>query len=111
MPPWVWILIAIVVVTVLNIIGIVSVARANFLLLALQTIFIVVLVVMAFVTIAGYGSVNLVAPFTGDGTVGGVDADLRGRGHSLPVLPRVRRGVDPVGGGEGSRPAPCRRPS
>ena len=46
-PPWVWILIAIVVVTVLNIVGIVSVARANFLLLALQVIFIVVLVVMA----------------------------------------------------------------
>ena len=71
-PPWVWILIAIAVVTVLNIVGIVSVARANFLLLALQIIFIVVLVVMAFVTISGYGSVNLVAPFTGDGTVGGV---------------------------------------
>jgi putrescine importer len=71
-PPWVWILIAIAGVTVLNIVGIVSVARANFLLLALQVIFIVVLVVMAFVTISGYGSVNLVAPFTGDGTVGGV---------------------------------------
>src|SRR6478736_7489822 len=71
-PPWVWILIAIAVVTVLNIVGIVSVARANFLLLALQIIFIVVLVVMAFVTISGYGSVNLVAPFSGDGTVGGV---------------------------------------
>src|SRR3954462_4554956 len=50
-PPWVWILIAIAAVTVLNIVGIVSVARANFLLLALQIIFIVVLVVMAFVTI------------------------------------------------------------
>src|ERR1700712_5777830 len=45
-PPWVWILIAIALVTVLNIIGIVSVARANFLLLALQIIFIVVFIVM-----------------------------------------------------------------
>ena len=71
-PPWVWILIAIAIVTVLNIVGIVSVARANFLLLALQVIFIVVFVVMAFVTISGYGSVNLMAPFSGDGTVDGV---------------------------------------
>jgi len=71
-PPWVWILIAIAVVTVLNIVGIVSVARANFLLLALQVVFIVVLVVMAFVTISGYGTVDLIAPFTGDGSVSGV---------------------------------------
>ena len=35
--------------TVLNIVGIVSVARANFVLLAVQIIFIVVFVVMAFV--------------------------------------------------------------
>ena len=105
-PPWVWILIAIVVVTVLNIVGIVSVARANFLLLALQVIFIVVFVVMAFVTILNIvgivsvaranflllalqgifivvfvvmafltitkvGTVDFMAPFTGDGSVGG----------------------------------------
>jgi putrescine importer len=70
-PAWVWILIAIVVVTVLNIVGIVSVARANFLLLALQIIFIVVFVVMAFITINKVGHVNLMAPFTGDGTAGG----------------------------------------
>src|SRR6201991_335773 len=71
-PPWVWILIAIVVVTVLNIVGIVSVARANFLLLALQIVFIVVFVVMAFITVSGYGSVDLIAPFTGDGSVSGM---------------------------------------
>ena len=58
MPPWVWIMIAIAAVTVLNIVGIVSVARANFLIIAVQMIFIVVLVVMAFVTISGYGSVT-----------------------------------------------------
>jgi amino acid transporter len=56
---------------VLNIVGIVSVARANFLLLALQAVFIVVFVAMAVVTISGAGSVNLMAPFTGDGTVDG----------------------------------------
>lgn len=77
-PPWVWILIAIVVVTVLNIVGIVSVARANFLLLALQIIFIVVLVAMAASTISGYGNVDLVAPFAGDGSVGGVSAIFAG---------------------------------
>lgn len=77
-PPWVWILIAVVVVTILNIVGIVSVARANFLLLALQLIFVVVLVVMAFVTITKMGSVNLVAPFTGDGSVGGASPIFAG---------------------------------
>ncbi|WP_036435800.1 APC family permease [Mycobacterium sp. URHB0044] len=77
-PPWVWILIAVVVVTILNIVGIVSVARANFLLLALQLIFIVVLVVMAFVTITKAGSVNLVAPFTGDGSVSGASPIFAG---------------------------------
>jgi putrescine importer len=77
-PPWVWILVSIVVVTVLNIIGIVSVARANFLLLALQVIFIVVFVVMAFVTINKVGNVNLMAPFTGDGTVGGASPIFAG---------------------------------
>jgi amino acid transporter len=70
-PPWAWILVSIAVVTVLNIVGIVSVARANFLLLALQVVFIVVFVVMALVTITKAGNVDLIAPFTGDGTVGG----------------------------------------
>jgi amino acid transporter len=77
-PPWVWILIAVVVVTILNIVGIVSVARANFLLLALQLIFIVVLVVMAFVTITRTGNVDLIAPFKGDGTVGGASPIFAG---------------------------------
>ena len=70
-PNWVWILGSIVLVTVLNIVGIVSVARANFLLLALQGIFIVVFVVMAFLTITKVGTVDFMAPFTGDGSVGG----------------------------------------
>lgn len=70
-PAWMWILASIVVVTVLNVIGIVSVARANFLLLALQIVFIVVFVVMAFMTITKAGNVNLMAPFTGDGSVSG----------------------------------------
>lgn len=77
-PAWVWILVSIVVVTVLNIIGIVSVARANFLLLALQVVFILVFVVMAFMTITKAGNVNLMAPFTGDGTVSGTSPIFAG---------------------------------
>src|SRR4051812_38996892 len=77
-PPWVWILIAIAAVTVLNIVGIVSVARANFLLLALQGIFIVVFVVMAFLTITKVGTVDFMAPFTGDGSVSGANPIFAG---------------------------------
>ena len=77
-PAWVWILVAIVVVTVLNIVGIVSVARANFLLLALQIVFIVVFVVMAFMTITKVGDVDLMAPFTGDGSVSGASPIFAG---------------------------------
>jgi putrescine importer len=71
-PAWVFILAAIAVVTVLNIVGIVSVARANFLIIAIQTIFIVTFVVLAIVKVAGRGSVDLTAPFTGDGSAAGI---------------------------------------
>ena len=52
-PAWVIILVTIAIVTVLNIVGIVSVARANFLIIALQAVFIVVFIVLAFVTLSG----------------------------------------------------------
>jgi putrescine importer len=77
-PPWAWILVSIALVTVLNIVGIVSVARANFVLLAVQIVFIAVFVVMALVTVSKTGSVNLMAPFTGDGTVGGASPIFAG---------------------------------
>lgn len=70
-PQWVWIVLAIVLVTVLNIVGIVSVARANFVIIAMQTIFIVAFVAMAFAAAGGNGA-DLLAPFAGDGTVDGV---------------------------------------
>jgi putrescine importer len=70
-PAWVWIVAAIALVTVLNIIGIVSVARANFVIIAAQTIFIVVFVVLAAVTVTKSGSVDPAAPFRGDGTAPG----------------------------------------
>ena len=54
-PAWVFILITIVIVTVLNIVGIVSVARANYFIIAMQAVFIVVFLVLAFVTLSGSG--------------------------------------------------------
>ena len=77
-PPWVIILVTIALVTVLNIVGIVSVARANFLIVAMQTIFIAVFVVLALVTISGSGSVDLLAPLTGDGTAPGAGVIFAG---------------------------------
>lgn len=77
-PAWVFVLGSIVLVTVLNIVGIVSVARANFVLLAVQGIFIVVFVVMAFMSITKLGNVNFMAPFTGDGSVGGASPIFAG---------------------------------
>ncbi len=69
-PQWVWIVLAIGLVTVLNIVGIVSVARANFVIIVMQAIFIVVFVAMAFAAAGGNGA-DLLAPFAGDGTVDG----------------------------------------
>lgn len=77
-PAWVWILVSIAVVTVLNIVGIVSVARANFVLIAIQAIFIVTFIVLAFVTLSGSGTVDPAAPFTGDGTADGLSPLLAG---------------------------------
>jgi putrescine importer len=71
-PTWVWILIAIAVVTILNIVGIVSVSWANVVIIGLQFVFIAVFVVMSIASISGSGSVNLMAPLLGDGTVDGI---------------------------------------
>ncbi|GAA2896271.1 APC family permease [Microbacterium esteraromaticum] len=70
-PGSVWILIAIALVTVLNIVGIVSVARANFVVIAVQTVFIVAFAALAIGAAAGQG-VDPLVPFTGDGTVDGI---------------------------------------
>ena len=58
-PPWVVVIVTIGIVTVLNIVGIVSVDRANFVIIAVQAIFIVVFIVMACVTLSGSGTVTL----------------------------------------------------
>ncbi|RAE82791.1 Putrescine importer PuuP, partial [Burkholderia multivorans] len=77
-PAWVFVLTAIVLVTVLNIIGIVSVARANIIIIAAQGIFIVTFAILAVVTLSGTGTVDLAAPFTGDGSVDGFGAVMAG---------------------------------
>jgi putrescine importer len=69
-PAWVFIVATIVLVTVLNIIGIVSVARTNFVLIAVQAIFIVVFAVLAFASFGGQ-QVDPIAPLVGDGSVEG----------------------------------------
>ncbi|OYN78942.1 APC family permease [Mycolicibacterium sphagni] len=77
-PAWVFIVAAIAIVTVLNIVGIVSVARANFLIIAIQTIFIVAFVVLAVGKLFGHGTIDVAAPFTGDGSVGGASPIFAG---------------------------------
>lgn len=76
-PAWVFILATIALVTVLNVIGIVSVARANFVIIGVQALFIVVFVALGVGSMSG-GSVDLAAPFTGDGSVDGVNVLFAG---------------------------------
>ncbi len=78
LPNWAIIVVTIAIVTVLNIIGIVSVARANFLIIALQTVFIIVFAVLAVVTLSGSGTVDVAAPFVGDGSAPGFGPVLAG---------------------------------
>lgn len=76
-PAWVFVVAAIALVTILNVVGIVSVNRANFVIIAVQTIFIVVFVALGFSTAAGNG-VDPLLPFQGDGTVDGFGALFAG---------------------------------
>ncbi len=68
---WVFILAAIAAVTVLNIVGIVSVARTNLVIIAVQSIFIVVFVSLALSSVSGT-TLDLFAPFAGDGSEPGI---------------------------------------
>ena len=70
-PAWAFVLTAIVLVTVLNVIGIVSVARANIVIIAAQAIFIVTFAALGIASMSGSGTVDLSAPFTGDGSAPG----------------------------------------
>lgn len=77
-PQWLIVVITIAIVTVLNIVGIVSVDRANFLIIGIQAIFIVVFAIMAFVAISRSGTVDVMAPLRGDGSAGGFSPILAG---------------------------------
>ncbi|MFC9559629.1 APC family permease [Agromyces sp. NPDC056965] len=69
-PAWVFILVSIVVVTALNIVGIVSVTRTNLVIIALQAVFIALFLVLGLASLSGR-TVDPLAPFTGDGSVEG----------------------------------------
>lgn len=77
-PSWIFILAAIILATVLNVIGIISVARTNFLIIALQAVFIVVFIAMSIGAISQTGSVDPLGPFTGTGDPGGLTPVLAG---------------------------------
>lgn len=77
-PAWLFIVVSIVAVTVLNIVGITAVARANFVVVGLQGLFIVLFVVLAWVSISGSGTVDLLAPFTGVDGADGLSPILAG---------------------------------
>ena len=74
-PLWAFILGCIVLVSVLNVVGIKSIARANFLVIAAQAIFIVVFFVLSFRLLAGAGPLDLWAPFTGGHGYGAAGVD------------------------------------
>ncbi|MGN6405503.1 APC family permease [Sinomonas sp.] len=66
-PAWVFIVASIAVVTLLNILGITTVARANIAVVGLQGIFIVLFVAFAATSLSGGPSVDFLAPFAGVG--------------------------------------------
>lgn len=70
-PAWVFILASIAIVTVLNVVGIVSVARANIVIIAVQAVFIGAFIVFGFASLSGQ-QVDPLAPFVGDGSADGV---------------------------------------
>lgn len=69
-PAWVFILASIAIVTVLNVVGIVSVARANVVIIAVQAVFIGAFIVFGVASLSGQ-QVDPLAPFLGDGSVEG----------------------------------------
>ncbi len=76
-PTWAGAFGAIALVTVLNVIGVTTIARVNIAIIAAQAVFIVVFVVLALRTMAG-GTVDALAPFTGDGSITGLGPVLAG---------------------------------
>lgn len=77
-PGWVFVVLSIAAVTLLNIVGIVSVARANLVIIAIQAIFIVTFLILACSKVFGLGTVDLLAPIHGDGGATGFSPVLAG---------------------------------
>ncbi|MFQ6172739.1 APC family permease [Oryzobacter sp. R7] len=76
-PLWAWVLVSLALVTVLNLLGITSIARASTVIVAAQVVFVVVFVLLAVRGLAG-ADVSLAAPFAGDGSVAGLAPVLAG---------------------------------
>lgn len=76
-PVWAWALTSIVLVTVLNLLGITSIARASTVIVAAQVVFVAVFVLLVVRGLGG-AEVSLTAPFTGDGSVAGLGPVLAG---------------------------------
>ncbi|MUL83013.1 MULTISPECIES: APC family permease [unclassified Mycolicibacterium] len=70
-PSWVFIVATIAIVTTLNVVGIVSVTRANLVIISLQAVFIVVFIALSIAALYGNATLSLTQPFTGDGTAEG----------------------------------------
>ena len=67
-PAWVWVLGSISLVTFLNLIGIESITRVNWILVVMQLVFIVVFVALSVSSLSGQGEpVSLLKPFYHDG--------------------------------------------
>src|SRR5699024_4695600 len=77
-PPWAFVVAAIALVTVLKIIAIVPVARANIAIIAAQAIFILAIAALGISSLSGTGTVDLAAPFTGDGAAPGFASVMAG---------------------------------
>ena len=70
-PPWAFMLAGMVLVTVLNVIGIVSVARTNIVIIGFQFLFIILFVGFSIACLRGQATVDLFAPLRGSGEAGG----------------------------------------
>ncbi len=90
-PQWVIVVASIALVTVVNLAGITSIARANIVIVGMQALFIAVFVVLAVVEIGGTGTVDPLAPFVGTG-----EGDLSGLFAGAAILCLSFLGFDAV---------------
>lgn len=65
-PVWLTFVVALALVTLLNIVGITTIDKANTIVIAIQTVFVLVFIALAFKTFLG-GNVQADLPFVGDG--------------------------------------------